>query len=167
MIVFYALYKEMSMFRKGVFFLLPIFSFMVSGSILSAEKSTKDYIKDLQSSDPKTVIAAAHYLGKEEEKEAIDPLIAVAKNNSNTQVRVAAIAALGQMDEKGKPTTELKNIIVSDKNNTVVYAALLAILNLKDFDNKAAKEAIDYCDKNKSDDPFIKDAVQKIKKLMK
>ena len=41
-----------------------------------------------------------------------------------------------------------------------------AIFNLKDFSNKDALGAVEYCEKNKMDDVFIKDIISKIRKAM-
>lgn len=130
-------------------------------------KNADEAIKALKSQKNSEVIKACKYLGDEEEKKGIDGLIEVMKTHKNSKVRISAISALSKMDEKGKPTTELKNVIMKDSDNTVVYAALIAIYNLKDFENKAAKEALDYCDQNKKNDRYITDIVQRIKKVLK
>lgn len=149
--------------KKIVLFL----SFTVFIASAFAYKNADEAIKALSAKDNAEVIKACKYLGEEEEKKAIKPLISVIKTHKNPKVRIAAISALSKMDEKGTPTTELKNVVMTDADNTVVYAALIAIYNLKDFENKAASEALDYCDKNKKGDKYITDIVQRIKKALK
>ena len=136
-------------------------------SSTAADKSNEDYINDLTSSDQALVNSACLHLGKEEEKKAIDEIINAIKTSTNdTGTKVSCIDALSKMDEKGKPTTSLKEVVETDKDNSVVYSALLAILNLKDFENQDAEAALDYADTNKPDDALIKDVVRRIKKAM-
>ena len=135
-------------------------------SSTAADKSNEDYINDLTSDDQATVNSACLHLGKEEEKKAIDDIINVIKTSTNTGTKVSCIDALSKMDEKGKPTTSLKEVVETDKDNSVVYSALLAILNLKDFENKSAETALDYANENKKDDYLISDIVTRIKEAI-
>ena len=132
-------------------------------SSTAADKSNEEYINDLTSSDQALVNSACLHLGKEEEKKAIDEIINVIKTSPNTGTKVSCIDALSKMGEKGKPTTSLKEVVETDKDNSVVYSALLAILNLKDFENVDADTALDYASENKHDDDLIKDVVRRIK----
>lgn len=135
-------------------------------SSTAADKSNEDYIGDLKSGDQALVNSACLHLGKEEEKKAIDEIINVIKTSTNTSTKVSCIDALSKMGEKGKPTTSLKEVVETDKDNSVVYSALLAILNLKDFENEDAKIALDYADENKQDDDLMSDVVKRIKEAM-
>ncbi|MDH5720602.1 MAG: HEAT repeat domain-containing protein [Spirochaetia bacterium] len=147
------------------FISILIIYFFAAGAVL-AQKANADYIKDLKSDDEKKAVEACEGLGKAVAKEAIDALIETLTNNENIKVRIAAAIALGRMEEKGKPTTALKGAVENDESNDVVYAALLSILNLKDFANPDAKKALEYCEENKSDDVLIKDIIDRIKKIM-
>lgn len=151
--------------RKTLTLLFSIMM-LVSVNSLYAEKSEKEYIQDLSSNDAATVKEAAKYVGKEKVTHAIDPLINVANNFPRSDVRISAVSALGMMEEKGKPTTALKDVIMKDADNDVVYASLLSILNLKDFENADAAAALDYCEKNKMNDIFIADIVKRIRVKM-
>ena len=133
----------------------------------SGKKTTDEYIADLSSNDDAVVITAAQQLGAAKAKEAIDPLVQVIQTRENPKVRISAASSLGRMGEKGTPTTALSSVVQSDEDNSVVYASLLAILNLADFDNPAAIEALEYCEKNKADDEFIADVVSRIRSAMK
>ncbi len=146
---------------------LSMLLFLLAVSGISAYKNTDEARNALKSADDAEVIKACAYLGEEEEKKAVDDLLVVIKNHKNPKVRIAAISALSRTEVKGKPTTELKNLIVSEKDNTIVYAAVIGIFNLQDFENKAATEVLDFCDQNKKDDPYITDIVARIKKAMK
>lgn len=126
------------------------------------KKTTKEYIVDLKSDNDATVITASKNLGEAKAKEAIEPMIEAVKTHQNPKVRIALASGLGLMETKTQPTTALSEVIKTDDDNSVVYASLLAILNLKDFDNPATKEAIDYCEKNKTGDEYITDVVKKI-----
>lgn len=129
-------------------------------------KTTAEYIEDLNSEDDAQVIAAAKALGAAASTEATDPLIQVAKTHENPRVRISAASNLGLMGTKEQPTTALSEIVQSDIDDSVVYAALLSILNLADLTNPSAKEAVDFCETNKSDDPYIKDVVDRINAAM-
>lgn len=135
-------------------------------SSTAADKSNEAYIDDLTSGDQALVNSACLHLGKEEEKKAIDEIINVIKTSPNTGTKVSCIDALSKMGEKGKPTTSLKEVVETDKDNSVVYSALLAILNLKDFENEDAKTALNYADANKQDDDLMSDVVRRIREAM-
>ena len=135
-------------------------------SSTAADKSNEAYIDDLTSGDQALVNSACLHLGKEEEKKAIDEIINVIKTSPNTSTKVSCIDALSKMGEKGKPTTSLKEVVETDKDNSVVYSALLAILNLKDFENEDAKTALNYVDANKQDDDLMSDVVRRIREAM-
>ena len=133
-------------------------------STTAADKSNKDYINDLTSNDQALVSSACLHLGKEEEKKAIVQIIDAINKSTNTgTTKVSCIDALSKMGEKGEPTTSLKKIVETDKDNSVVYSALLGILNLKDFENQDVEAALDYASENKEDDDLIKDIVKRIK----
>ena len=149
-------------------FALIISAILISGTSYAAtNKSVDEYRKDLKSDNDTLVIEAARGLGAKKSKDAIDDLIAVIKSHKNPKVRIALANSLGMMGTKKQPTTALNEVVQSDGDNSVVYASLLAILNLADFKNASATEALDYCEKNKTDDPFITDVVKRIRKVMK
>ena len=147
--------------------ILSIIALAFTFSSTAADKSNEAYINDLQSEDQDLVNSACLHLGKEEEKKAIDEIInAIKTSTNNTGTKVSCIDALSKMGEKGKPTTSLKEVVETDKDNSVVYSALLAILNLKDFENKDAEIALAFADTNKEDDDLISDVVKRIKEAM-
>ncbi len=130
----------------------------------SAEKkTTAEYIEDLKSDDDAVVITAVQALGQSKSTDAMDPLIEVIKTHENPRVRISAASSLGLMGTKEQPTTALSEVVQNDEDDSVVYASLLAILNLADVNNPAASEAVQFCDENKSDDPYIKDVVDRLK----
>lgn len=128
---------------------------------------TEDKIRDLESADDAKVVEAAQWLGKEKEKKAIDPLINVAKSKRSSWVRLHAISALGLIKEKGKTTSELRSLIEEENQKPLVYAALVAILNIKDVDNPDFKKALELVDERHQDDPDIKDITARIRRAIK
>ncbi|MDH4261713.1 MAG: HEAT repeat domain-containing protein [Spirochaetia bacterium] len=144
--------------------LLPVLILSLVAGLQAAEKkkTTNDYIVDLKSDDDATVISASQNLGASKAKEAIDPMIEAMKSHQNPKVRIAIASGLGNMDTKNQPTTALSEVVKTDDDNSVVYASLLAILNLKDFGNPDAKAAVEFCEKNKASDEYITDVVKKI-----
>lgn len=143
---------------------IPVLILSLAGGLSADQKkkTTKEYIADLKSDDDAVVINAANGLGQAKAKDAIEPMVEAIKSHQNPKVRIALASALGLMDTKGQPTTALSDVVQTDDDNSVVYASLLAILNLKDFDNPAAKVALQYCEQKKSNDAFIADVVKRI-----
>jgi len=134
--------------------------------IFAADKSNEDYIKDLKSSDTSVVIDAERYLGGEKVKEAVDPLLEVLANHENANVRAHAATALGRIEDK-KAVKPLRMAVENDSSKDVVYSALVALLNLKDYENEHTIKALDYADAHHRDDPFIADVVDRLRKKIK
>lgn len=140
-----------------------LFLFALGSTYGQAQSSLLD---NLSSDDSKVAIEAAKSLGRQKDATAIKPLLKAAESHPDYKVRSAAAAALGNMETKPEITSGLKKVVESDANNAVVYAALVAIFNQKDFSNKDSIKAVEYCEKNKMDDAFIKDIITKIRKAM-
>ena len=123
-------------------------------------------INNLDSSDEQVVISTIQELGKQKNKQAIPSLIKLAKENKSIKVQIASISALGNMpNQNGEPTNSLAQIIQTTNNNEIVYAALLAMANLKDIKNENIVKVLAYCEASKMNDPFIKDIIEKVKAL--
>ena len=150
---------------KRVATLCSLILFM-GGQAVFAEKSVTDYINDLGSKEDQLVIVACQKLAEKKSKESIDALIKILREHKNVRVRIAAASSIGNMGEKGHTTDALKEAVTNDESNDVVYASLLAMGNLKDSENPSIKEALEYCEKNKTDDPFIKDIVVRVRKFI-
>lgn len=105
-------------------------------------------------------------LEKKKKKKAVDPLIRLAKSERSPLVRIHAISALGLIKEKGKTTTELRQLIEQENHKTVVYSALVAILNIKDTDNADFRRALEISEQKHQDDPYIRDITQRIRKII-
>jgi hypothetical protein len=154
---------------KKILFPVLILLFSIS-SVYSQEakkKTPKDYIVDLKSDNDETVMTAARELGAAKAKDAIEPMIESIKSHQNPKVRIVLAKGLGLMGTKQQPTSALSEVVKSDDDNSVVYASLLSILNLKDFENPDAISALEFCEQNKSSDPYINDVVKKIRDVMK
>ena len=146
----------------GIFLL----NFISLGNRFAQEKSKTDYISDLSSKKDQLVMIACGKLGKNKSENIIRALIKVLEEHKNPKVRIAAASALGQTGVKGVPTNALSKAIQNDDSNDVIYSALLAIGNLKDFNNPNVKASLKYCKKNKHNDPFIKDIVVRVYKFL-
>ncbi|MCB1146344.1 MAG: hypothetical protein KDK41_16865 [Leptospiraceae bacterium] len=142
-----------------------LFTALFAGSVY-AEKNKGDYINDLTSGNEADVIAAAKFLADEKPEDAVDPMINAIKAQKSSRSKIAIISALGAFDQKGRPASGLKEIIETEKDNTVVYSALLAVMNLKDIENADTLKAIEYCESNKQDDPFVRDITGRMRKLI-
>ena len=144
------------------------FSLMLfmGGQAVFAEKSTADYINDLSSEEDQLVITASKKLSEKKSKESIEALIRVLREHKSARVRIAAASSIGNMEEKGRTTDALKESVTNDVSNDVVYASLLAIGNIRDIENPNMKEALEYCEQNKTDDPFIRDIVVRVREFI-
>lgn len=130
-------------------------------------KEKQDYINDLSSNDLGIVKEASKWLGEEKPKDAIGPMLNAVRNQRSNAAKIAIITALGNYkDNEGEPTTGLRSVIETDADNNVVYSALLAIMNVKDFKNPDTLKAIDYCETNKQDDPFLRDITGRMRKII-
>ncbi|MDH4199744.1 MAG: HEAT repeat domain-containing protein [Spirochaetia bacterium] len=148
---------------------VPVLILIMAAGLQAEEKkkNTQEYVADLKSDNDADVIKAAKGLGEAKAaKEATDAMIAAMKSHQNPKVRIALADGLGMMGTKGQPTTALSEVVQSDDDNAVVYSALLAILNLADFENPAAEKALKFCEDNKSKDAFIADVVKRIHTAM-
>ncbi|HMV43432.1 MAG TPA: HEAT repeat domain-containing protein [Leptospiraceae bacterium] len=141
----------------------------VSCISISAEVPIDIHIKNLSSGTESDKIAACNYLGKEKETKYISEVQEALKTTDSPKVAVSCANALGYFQEKGSPTTTLKNKIISVSNSDVVYACLVSILNiaLKNGYEADAKAAIQYSDINHRQDEFVADIIDRIKKRFK
>ena len=132
-----------------------MFTIMAVSSIAFAKDADK-YIADLDSKDEKTVIQAADWLGENKEKSASKKLVALLTDRRD-MVRLHAVQALGYIGENDY-VGSLNQVLLSDQNPTVRYAALLSTMKIKDDKSvpvwRQAKE--------KETDPFILDLLTKL-----
>jgi hypothetical protein len=143
--------------------------FFMSASIF-AEVALEVHVKNLSKGTESEKIAACNHLGKEKsEKKYISEIQETLKNTDNPKVAIACANALGYMQEKGSPTSTLKNKIMAESNSDVVYACLVSILNIaiKNGYEPDAKAAIQYSDINHRGDEFVADLIDRIKKKFK
>ncbi|MGJ4787087.1 HEAT repeat domain-containing protein [Leptospira koniambonensis] len=149
------------------FAILATLIFTVS---VSAEKSTEDHIKALSSGSDLEKIEASRYLGDKKEKSAIPELINLLNRANDPKVAVPAGIALGQIGEAGDSTIALKNKVISSDNGDIVYTSLVSILNIVIKNEKAedaAKEALEFADKNRRSDEFVSDFLNVLTKKLK
>lgn len=132
---------------------------------LHAASSPEQAIQDLQSSDPAVQMQACRVLGAARLKTAVNPLVNLMESTTDQYVAASAAAALGAIGEKGVATTAL---LKATKNNdfiTLQYAALLALVVIKDEHHQpdtlnAAKAAAE------SEDPFLSDLGKRVQPLL-
>ena len=123
---------------------------------------------DLQPSQgvERNIKACKHYGQEVQDKQAVAPLINLLRNTTDPKVAAESAVALGYIKENGDATTALKDKIESTKDSNVVYASLIAILNIT-VQNKtyepAAKQALEYADQNHRNDEFVSDVIDRIK----
>ncbi|MEM7184392.1 MAG: HEAT repeat domain-containing protein [Spirochaetota bacterium] len=123
---------------------------------------------DLQPSQgvERNVKACKYYGQEKQDKQAVASLINLLRDTTDSKVAVESAIALGYIKENGAATTALKDKIESTKDSDVVYASLIAILNIT-VQNKtyepAAKQALEYADQNHRSDEFVSDIIDRIK----
>ncbi|TGL63385.1 HEAT repeat domain-containing protein [Leptospira sarikeiensis] len=155
--------------KKSVLSLAILISLIFTVSV-AAEKSTEEHIKALSSGSEQEKIDAALYLGNKKEKSAIPELINLLNRSNDPKVAVPAEIALGQIGEAGDSTIALKNKIISSDNGDIVYTALVSILNIVIKSEKAedaAREALEFADKNRRSDEFVSDFLNVLTKKLK
>ena len=151
--------------------LIALMIFTVSGAAVFAadaakapEKSAKQYIEDLSSTDEETVIAAEDWLGQKQEKGAVAKLLDLLKSDARTRVKMYAAVSLGLIGEKSaaEPMSEM---ILSEQSADVRYATVLALGRIGIETKKAADNLT--AAREKENDPFIKDFVTKMEEKFK
>lgn len=144
--------------KKRIFIMFIILSI---SSVVFANAAK--YIADLDpAKDEKTIIAAADWLGAEKEKDASVKLIALLTDGRDG-VRLSAVKALGYIADSDN-LDSLHNVILTDKNATVRYAAVLSVMRI----NKPDKSGPVFLKAKETEtDPFIKDLFAKMEEKVK
>ena len=146
--------------------LIALMILTVSGAAVFAaddakatEKSAKQYIEDLSSTDEEVVIAAEDWLGQKEEKGAVVKLLDLLKGDARVRVKMYAAVSLGLIGEKtsAEPMSEM---LLSEQSADVRYATVLALTRIG-IDNKKTVDNLSAA-REKENDPFIKDFVTKM-----
>ncbi len=131
--------------------------FYVAAALTAAEKSAKQYIADLDpGKDEQTIVAAADWLGKKEEKDAIKNLVKLIEDK-RVKVRMHVVMALGYIG-KEEAVAALNKSMLEDESAEVRYAAVLATVRI------GSKKSIDAWKKalETESDPFIQDFLKKL-----
>ena len=137
-------------------------SLMVQAQEAKTEKTAKEYIADLSSSsDEKTLIEAAQWLGNKKEKDGVPGLINLLSDKRD-MVRIESAVALGLIGEESAADA-LNNSLLNDESAEVRYAALLATMKI------GSKKSIEGYkqSKEKESDSFIQDLLGKIEEKAK
>lgn len=123
------------------------------------EKTAKQYIEDLSSSDEATIIAAEDWLGQKQEKGATTKLLDLLKADKRINVKTYAAVSLGLIGEKetAEPISEL---VLTEQSADVRYAMLLAMMRIGGESSKFVANLT--AARDKETDPFIKDFVSKM-----
>lgn len=126
------------------------------------KKSAKEYIADLSADrDEKTIVAAAEWVGKEKNKDAVSGLVNLV-TDKRERVRIESVVALGIIAEENSVEV-LNKALLEDSNAEVRYASLLATMRI------GSKKSIDaYRQSQQSEtDPFILDLLKKMEEKLK
>ena len=145
--------------RKRLF---GVFTVLLISSAVFASDAAK-YMADLDpSKDEKTVIQAADWAGENKVESAAKNLVALLSDGRD-MVRLHAVMALGYIGEDDY-LDSLHNVILSDKNSSVRYAAVLSAMRI----NKPDKTGPVFLKAKETEtDPFIKDLFAKIEDKVK
>lgn len=142
--------------------LFIMFIILSISSIVLASDLDK-YIADLDpAKDEKTIIQAADWVGDKKEDDASKKLIALL-SDSRDMVRLHAVMALGYIGGEDN-LDSLHNAILTDKNSSVRYAAVLSVMRI----NKPDKSGPVFLKARETEtDPFIKDLYAKMEAKVK
>lgn len=126
-----------------------------STALFASDKKT--YIANLDpAKDETTIVQAADWLGEKKESDAVSKLVELLAD-SRDMVRLHCVMALGYIGEDDS-VEAINNVLLSDKNATVRYAALLSTVRI------GSKKSIPVWEKAKTTetDPYIKDFLTKM-----
>ena len=143
--------------KRVIIFLVTLF---FSTAIFAADADK--YLADLDAAkDENTIVQAADWLGEKKEDKAVPQLMGLL-SDSRDMVRLHSVMALGYIGEEDA-VDALNNTLLSDKNATVRYAALLATVRIGD------KKSLPVWEKAKETetDPYIKDFLLKMEEKAK
>lgn len=145
--------------------LLISFILFISHSSVFAQTEGEEHLQNLTSGSDSQKIAACEYFGAEGDASVIPQIIDILSYTENPRLASSAAIALGYIQEKGRPTTALKDRIMTEKNPDVVYSSLLALMSiaLKNEELEPdAKIALEHANSTHKSDIFIADLVEKI-----
>lgn len=141
--------------------LIPTLILIGGFTPVSAEKSSSDYIADLNSDNPQLQREACRALGEKQVKEAVPNLITLLENSKDNEVQWNAALALGLIKVPGPATDALLKAAREGKTKAVRYAALLALANIQDKAKLAQYKEIAEWTRTQSDDDLARDLVER------
>ncbi|HON77387.1 MAG TPA: HEAT repeat domain-containing protein [Spirochaetota bacterium] len=122
-------------------------------------KTAKEYIADLSSTNESIVIQAAQWLGKEKESDAVPKLKELLTQDNRNKVRLHSAMALGYIGEESS-IDALNGRLLNEPVADVRYTILLAITRVG-ISKKEHVEVLKKARDNESD-IFIKDYLDKM-----
>jgi len=141
--------------RKRLFAMFIILSI---SSIVSAATDKEKYIANLDpSKDEKTIVEAADWAGDQKEEDAAKKLAALLTDGRD-MVRLHAVMALGYIGGDDY-LDSLHNALLTDKNSSVRYAAVLSVMRINKPDKS---KPVLLKAKAAETDPFIQDLYKKM-----
>lgn len=132
-------------------------------SLDEKSKLRQKYIDDLNSDEENKIVAAADWLGKQQERSIIPRLITLLLHDQRPKVRVHAAIAIGYIDERASLDPLLQSV-QNDMNDDVRYTSLLSISRLRPTD-KIMKSLKEF--KTQTKDPYIIDYIDMMVKLFR
>ncbi len=140
---------------------IAVLAVLLFTSAVFASDSDK-YLSDLDAAkDEQVIVKAADWLGEKKENQAVSKLVGLL-TDSRDMVRLHSVMALGYIGEEDS-VEAINNILLTDKNATVRYAALLSTVRI------GSKKSIPVWEKAKTTetDPYIKDFLLKMEEKAK
>ena len=140
-----------------------ILSIILCSSIVFAAKSAKEYVNDLSSTDSATLMEAIKWVGTNQEKTAVAPLLSIVKSSAIVDARMEAAVSLGLIEEKSA-SDELSEDLLVESNANVRYSIVLAITRLGITSQKALENIVKA--KDQETDSIIKDYFSKLEEKL-
>ena len=138
--------------------LFIMFIILSISSIVFAASDKDKYIANLDpSKDEKTIIEAADWAGDQKEDDAAKKLAALLSDKRD-MVRLHAVMALGYIGGDDH-LDALHNTLLTDKNASVRYAAVLSVMRINKPDKS---KPVLLKAKTSETDPFIQDLYKKM-----
>ncbi len=143
--------------------LFAMFIILSMSTIAFASADSDKYIADLDpAKDEKTIVQAADWVGERKESDAAKKLVALLSDGRDA-VRLHAVMALGYIAEEDN-LDAIHNVILTDKNSSVRYAAVLSAMRINKPDKS---KPVLLKAKESETDPYIKDLFAKLEEKEK
>jgi len=132
----------------------------------AGEKTSDQYIADLNSGDMALQIDACRKLGARKEEKAVPALVQLLDSNPSPEVAWNAAAALGTIGQTGPATAALQRSATNSSSPTVKYASLAGLANIRDKERKTESVQVAGQIRDNTSDDLLKDLATRVADIL-